>query len=255
TEPGSRNAIDEPGLLYRQACGGQWFVDPLQAERDDAPDQWRTDVRSWMERARRGTGIRHPEYGTLTTYMWGADDWGGPIIPADPVGCAPPSPSFGPFPSSGLPTPEPDPTEEPEQTPRPDPTRTPRPDPTREPRPDPTPTPRPTREPTPRPDPTPRPTCRPNGNPPGCRPTPPPETPPETPPAEPTPTPEPTPGGGEDPPGEDGGGEQQPTPPPDSDAGTPGEAAIYRDRHHPAALPAQADRPRRMARRRRVAHL
>jgi len=240
TEPGSRNAVDEPGLLYRQACGGRWFVDPIKAERDGAPDQWLTDVRSWTERARRGTGIRHPEYGTLTTYMWRAGDWGGPIIPADPVGCAPPSPSFGPFPSGGLPTPEPepDPTEEPERTPRPDPTRTPRPDPTREPPPDRTPRPDPTR--TPRPDPTrtPRP------------------DPTRTPRPDPTETPEPSPtadpGGGEEPPGEEGVGEQQPTPPPDSDAGVAGEAAAYRDRHHPSALPAQAERQRRMARRRRV---
>lgn len=253
TEPGSSNAIDEPGLLYRRACGGRWFVDPLQAERDDAPDQWRTDVRSWTERARRGTGIRHPEYGTLTTYMWGADDWGGPLIPADPVGCAPPSPSFGPFPSGGLPTPEPDPTEEPERTARPDPTREPRPDPTRTPRPDPTRTPRPDPTRTPRPDPTRTPRPDPTRTP---RPDPtrtPRPDPTETPAPEPTPTADPG-GGGEEPPGEESGGQQQPTPP-DSDAGTAGEAAIYQDRHHPAALPAQAASQRRMARRRRVAHL
>jgi len=251
TEPGSRNAIDEAGLLYRQACGGRWFVDPMKAEREDAPDQWRTDVLSWTDRARRGTGIRHPEYGTVTTYLWGASTWGGPIIPSDPVGCAPPAPSFGPFPTFGGQTPDPDPTAtpraeptrtpraEPTLTPRPEPTRTPRAEPTRTPRADRTPRPDPTR--TPRPEPTRTPRPEPSQTP---RETPEPSpTPRETP--EPSPTPDPGGGGG------GGGGGGEPTPPPE-EGGT--EGVTYEDRRQPSALPDGPQGQRTMARRRR-AHL
>ncbi|MEO7119261.1 MAG: transglycosylase domain-containing protein, partial [Candidatus Limnocylindrales bacterium] len=157
TEPGARNAIDPAGLLYRQACGGEWFVDPLKIENADAPDEWKADVREWTARARTGAGVRSTEFKTSTTYLYGLDSWGGPIIPEDPVGCASPTPSGEPS-GSGEPTTTPDPTEEP---------RTCGPD---DARPRCNPTPSPTDEVTPPPD------CNKHGNPPGCNPTPPPPT-------------------------------------------------------------------------------
>ena len=75
TQPGTRRAIDEDGLLYRVACGG-WRVDPLRAEL--GPVSWRDDVLNWMSRARRGAGVvgRHD---SATAYFWGEGSWGGPI--------------------------------------------------------------------------------------------------------------------------------------------------------------------------------
>jgi membrane peptidoglycan carboxypeptidase len=76
TEPGARRAIDEPGLLYSQGCGG-WMVDPVGAEL--GPDRWLDDVEAWVRRARRGTGVRG-EYGSTTAYWFGERSWGGPLI-------------------------------------------------------------------------------------------------------------------------------------------------------------------------------
>jgi hypothetical protein len=75
TEPGSRRAVDEPGLLYRIACGS-WRVDPVKAEL--GPASWRDDVADWLSRARRGTGVvgRHD---SATAYFWGERSWGGSL--------------------------------------------------------------------------------------------------------------------------------------------------------------------------------
>ncbi len=276
TEPGSRNEVDEPGLLYREACGGSWYVDPLKAEKNNAPEQWKSDVRDWTARARRGPGARSIPYGTLTSYFWGESTWGGPIIPSDPFGCASPSPtfSFEPLPSdepSAAPTEEPtrtlrpDPTRtlrpDPTRTLRPDPTRTLRPDPTRTPRPDPTRTPRPDPTRTPRPDPTdeptpePKPTRTPKPDPtrtprpdPTDEPTPKPtRTPKPDPTEEPTPEPEPTPTpdpGGEE---EGGGGDATPTPP--SEGGGDGTGSIASEKQAAALPGATGVRSRRLGRR------
>jgi peptidoglycan glycosyltransferase len=75
TQPGTRRAIDEDGLLYRVACGG-WRVDPLRAEL--GPASWRDDVANWMARARRGVGVSG-RFGSSTAYFWGEGSWGGPI--------------------------------------------------------------------------------------------------------------------------------------------------------------------------------
>jgi membrane peptidoglycan carboxypeptidase len=75
TEPGSRRAVDQPGLLYSQDCGG-WVVDPVQAEL--GPGRWDDDVQAWVGRARRGTGVRGP-YGSTTAYWFGERSWGGPL--------------------------------------------------------------------------------------------------------------------------------------------------------------------------------
>lgn len=225
TEPGSRNEVDEPGLLYRQACGGSWYVDPLKAEKTNAPEQWKSDVREWTARARRGPGARSVPYGTLTSYFWGESNWGGPIIPSDPFGCASPDPS-----SSAEPVPSDEPTDEP--TDEPAPTRTPRPDPTRTPRPDPSD--EPTPEPTPRPDPCDRPIP-----PPRCNPTPDPEPTPE-------PSPEPTPGRGGDEEGDAAGA--APTPPSDQGGSQTRSASAVT---LPATLPDPTGvRSRRIGRRR-----
>jgi membrane peptidoglycan carboxypeptidase len=76
TQPGSRGAIDQAGLLYSRACGG-WRVDPVKAEL--GPAEWRTDVRGWASRARRGPGVSGP-YGSRTAYFFGERSWGGEIV-------------------------------------------------------------------------------------------------------------------------------------------------------------------------------
>jgi peptidoglycan glycosyltransferase len=85
TEPGARRAIDEPGLLYRVACGS-WRVDPVKAEL--GPSSWRADVQDWLYRARRGVGVvgRHD---SATAYFWGERSWGGSLAGA----CYRPQPS------------------------------------------------------------------------------------------------------------------------------------------------------------------
>ncbi len=76
TEPGAKNAIDEPGLLYARGCDG-WMVDPVGAEL--GPDRWKDDVAGWLARARRGRGVMGP-YGSRTAYWFGASSWGGPLL-------------------------------------------------------------------------------------------------------------------------------------------------------------------------------
>jgi membrane peptidoglycan carboxypeptidase len=75
TQPGARKEVDEPGLLYRVACGS-WRVDPVKAEL--GPATWRADVQDWLRRARRGTGVtgRHD---SATAFFWGERSWGGPL--------------------------------------------------------------------------------------------------------------------------------------------------------------------------------
>jgi len=75
TQPDARHPVDPAGLLYSQGCGG-WMVDPVKAEL--GPDRWLDDVRAWVSRARRGTGVRGP-YGSITAYFFGERSWGGPL--------------------------------------------------------------------------------------------------------------------------------------------------------------------------------
>ena len=75
TQPGARRAIDEPGLLYRAACGS-WRVDPVQAE--VGPAAWRVDVQDWLRRAHRGLGVSG-RHNSATAYFWGERSWGGPL--------------------------------------------------------------------------------------------------------------------------------------------------------------------------------
>jgi membrane peptidoglycan carboxypeptidase len=81
TQPGARNAVDPPGLLYSRSCGG-WAVDPVKAEL--GPKSWDSDVQNWVARARKGVGVTGP-YDSKTAYFWGRRNWGGPL--AGP--CAP----------------------------------------------------------------------------------------------------------------------------------------------------------------------
>jgi len=76
TQPGAKGAIDPAGLLYSRACGG-WRVDPVKAEL--GPAEWRTDVRNWAERARRGVGVIGP-HDSRTAYFFGESSWGGQIM-------------------------------------------------------------------------------------------------------------------------------------------------------------------------------
>jgi membrane peptidoglycan carboxypeptidase len=76
TQPGAKGAIDQAGLLYTHACG-TWEVDPVKAEL--GPDAWKADVQNWLDRARRGTGIRGP-LGSRTAYLPGQSSWGGPLV-------------------------------------------------------------------------------------------------------------------------------------------------------------------------------
>jgi membrane peptidoglycan carboxypeptidase len=76
TQPGAKHAIDQPGLLYTRACGG-WMVDPVKAEL--GPARWLAGVQSWLERARRGPGVKGP-LGSTTAFWFGASSWGGPLV-------------------------------------------------------------------------------------------------------------------------------------------------------------------------------
>jgi membrane peptidoglycan carboxypeptidase len=75
TQPGAGRAIDEPGLLYRAACGS-WRVDPVKAEL--GPTAWRIDVADWLRRAFRGPGVVG-RFDSATAYFWGEGSWGGPL--------------------------------------------------------------------------------------------------------------------------------------------------------------------------------
>jgi membrane peptidoglycan carboxypeptidase len=75
TQPGAAHAVDMPGLLYTSACGG-WRVDPVKAEL--GPSAWKKDVANWVERARRGSGVKG-KYGSHTAYLPGESSWGGPL--------------------------------------------------------------------------------------------------------------------------------------------------------------------------------
>jgi len=76
TQPGTRNEVDPPGLLYSRGCG-TWLVDPVKAEL--GPQRWDDDIDAWVRRARRGTGIRGP-YGSITAYWFGERSWGGQLV-------------------------------------------------------------------------------------------------------------------------------------------------------------------------------
>ena len=75
TQPSARNAVDEAGLLYSQACGG-WRVDPVKAEL--GPSAWNRDVEEWLRRARRGVGVIG-RWDAATAYLPGESSWGGPL--------------------------------------------------------------------------------------------------------------------------------------------------------------------------------
>ena len=76
TQPGARNAIDPPGLLYTRACGG-WRVDPVKAEL--GPRSWDDAVSAWLAHARRGVGTAS-QYGTRVASFWGRTGWGGTLL-------------------------------------------------------------------------------------------------------------------------------------------------------------------------------
>jgi hypothetical protein len=76
TQPGAKNAVDPPGLLYSASCGG-WRVDPVKAEL--GPKSWDFADAAWLARARRGVGVGG-QFGTRTAYFWGRTGWGGPLF-------------------------------------------------------------------------------------------------------------------------------------------------------------------------------
>ena len=58
TQPGAKQQVDPPGLLYIRACGG-WRVDPVKAEL--GPKAWDADVANWLAPGparRRGQAAR-----------------------------------------------------------------------------------------------------------------------------------------------------------------------------------------------------
>jgi len=141
TQPGGRDQIDPPGLLYKHMCGS-WYVDVSKVEREEgAPERWIEADNDWMERARRGTG-RRGEHGSSTAHLFGRIDWGGFIAPIDctlaptptppPIGVPVPTPrptDSTPPPDNGTPNP-PGPTPKPTKTPKPtEPPTEPPPDP------------------------------------------------------------------------------------------------------------------------------
>jgi membrane peptidoglycan carboxypeptidase len=139
TQPGSPGQVDQAGLLYRQECG-RYFVDITRAEAAE-PQRWLAADLDWMDRARRGVGIKGVN-GGRTAHLTGQTDWGGVIAPVDCSTVPPPTPPPGS-------TPTPPPSDNPGQTPTPTPDQQP------------TPTPEPSKSPKPKPGPTPTPTAPP----------------------------------------------------------------------------------------------
>jgi membrane peptidoglycan carboxypeptidase len=113
TEPGAKHEVDEPGLLYSRGCQG-WMVDPVKAE--IGPERWRDDVANWLQRARRGTGVKG-NYGSRTAYWFGTRTWGGPLLGE----CPTPKPDDGNGHGPGKPgdTPPPPPDPKPTKPPKP----------------------------------------------------------------------------------------------------------------------------------------
>jgi membrane peptidoglycan carboxypeptidase len=128
TEPGAKDQIDPPGILYRQDCG-IWFVDITQVE-PNAPSTWLEADRNWQVRARLGEGVRS-KFGTTTAYLRTRESWGGQIMPQVCFATPSPPPTWPPGftpPPQTLPpgvTPRPHPTPGPTATPRPHPTHKP----------------------------------------------------------------------------------------------------------------------------------
>ena len=133
TQPGAPGQVDPDGLLYRQTCG-RWFVDITKAEASE-PQRWLDADLDWMDRARRGVGIRGVN-GGRTAHLTGRSDWGGYIAPVDCTSAPTPSP-----PPGTTPTPAPSDNPAPTPTPTPDRTPTPTPDATKTPKPKPSPSP------------------------------------------------------------------------------------------------------------------
>ncbi len=94
TQPGAKNAVDQPGLLYTRSCGG-WRVDPVKAEL--GPRSWDAADAAWLARARGGPGVGG-RTGTRTAYFWGRTGWGGPLF-----GSCAPKPKPEPKPPKGGP--------------------------------------------------------------------------------------------------------------------------------------------------------
>ena len=132
TQPGGTDAVDPPGILYRNMCGA-WHVDITQIE-PTAPERWLLADQDWMARALRGSG-RRGEHGSQTAYLFGRNDWGGPIAPPTCTIFPTPSPPGGPGNPGPRPTaePPPDPGPQPTQPPDPDPEPTKPPKPTKPP--------------------------------------------------------------------------------------------------------------------------
>jgi membrane peptidoglycan carboxypeptidase len=129
TEPGTKNAVDPPHLIYVQECGG-WMVDPVRAENPGAPSTWKAADRDWAARAQKGQYV-YGRWHTGTAYFWGRNSWGGPVV-SGPCTAASPSPG-----ASGGPTASPGVTPKPGHTPKPTPEPTPKhtPTPTHKPKP------------------------------------------------------------------------------------------------------------------------
>jgi peptidoglycan glycosyltransferase len=116
TQPGAAGQIDPAGLLYNQTCG-RWFVDIANAEAQlGEPQRWLDADIDWMNRARRGVGIRG-DTGGRTAHLFGREDWGGYIAPIDCSSLPTPSP-----PPGSTPAPSDNPAASPEPAPEPSPT-------------------------------------------------------------------------------------------------------------------------------------
>ena len=106
--------------MYVQECG-TWMIDLVKVENRGAPSSWKSAVRDWMARARRGSGVASRIFGTTTRYLEARSSWGGRMV--GPCVTPPPTPD----PNA---TPAPTPNQPgPERTPRPTPKATPKPTP------------------------------------------------------------------------------------------------------------------------------
>ncbi len=136
TKRGLQVIVDEEGTeyLWREGCAGtpqtKGYLVLDDVEEDHSA--WHAANQDWIERARRGTGVRggpDPEVRTETSYIFNGrytpygDSWGAPFPPTLTCDMAPsPSPSVSPSISPSIepsPSPEPTPSQEPTEEPTP----------------------------------------------------------------------------------------------------------------------------------------
>jgi len=86
TQPGGKNEVDPPGLMYSQDCSTS-VVQPARAENPGAPASWLGAVNAWAARGGLGTS-QWDSRGSYFT-MAGKSSFGGPVASGTSCSAAP----------------------------------------------------------------------------------------------------------------------------------------------------------------------